>query len=228
MSIVIPPIPIDPYLKRWMLFVDGENFTIRAQEFAKKNEISLIEGDYYYRDTFIWFPTVPATEKFFITTVIYPPLQHEVPLHSPKTSPTETFIDISNSPAKVQAQAIRSYYYTSVVGDTNKIKKIRTSLWNIGFHPEIFKKDKKNTKAKGVDIALSKDLLVNAFYNNYDVAVLIAGDGDYVPLVQEVKRLGKVVCTAFFNIGLNEELKLSSDWFFDLEAAFIKKWRTKE
>jgi uncharacterized LabA/DUF88 family protein len=213
-----------------MLFVDGENLTIRTQELAKKNKISLVEGDYYRRDIFIWFPKVTATEKFFgVMTTTYPPLQYEEPIHSPKTSPTETFINITNSPAKVQSQAIRSYYYTSVVGDSNKIKAIRTSLWNIGFHPEIFKKDRKNTKAKGVDIALSKDLLVNAFYNNYDVAVLIAGDGDYIPLVQEVKRLGKVVCTAFLsNIGLSEELKLSSDWFFDLEDAFIKGWQSKE
>ena len=31
------------------------------------------------------------------------------------------------------------------------------------------------------------------FEDHYDVAVLIAGDGDYVPLVEEVKSLGKVV-----------------------------------
>jgi len=30
-----------------MLFVDGENFTIRAQEVAQRNGISLTEGDYY-------------------------------------------------------------------------------------------------------------------------------------------------------------------------------------
>jgi hypothetical protein len=29
---------------RWMLFVDGENFTIRAQKFAQENGITLVEG----------------------------------------------------------------------------------------------------------------------------------------------------------------------------------------
>lgn len=222
---VIPPEPTDPHLRRWMLFVDGENFTIRAQELAKKNNIVLTEGEYFCHDIFIWFPKVVATETFF-NIIIYPHLQSKVPSHSPKAPPTATFINISNSPAKVQPHAIRSYYYTSVVGDTNKIESIRTTLWNMGFNPQIFKKNKKDMKAKGVDIALSKDLLVNAFYNNYDVAVLIAGDGDYVPLVQEVKRMGKLVCIAFFDkIGLNEELKLTSDWFFDLEDAFIKGWQ---
>ena len=40
-------------------------------------------------------------------------------------------------------------------------------------------------KAKGVDIALTTDMLSNAFLGNYDVAVLVAGDGDYVPLVEQ-------------------------------------------
>jgi len=41
-------------------------------------------------------------------------------------------------------------------------------------------------------------MLSHAFLNNYDVATLIAGDADYVPLVEEVKRLGKVVYVLFF------------------------------
>jgi hypothetical protein len=27
--------PADPHLRRWMLFVDGENFTMRAQKLAE-------------------------------------------------------------------------------------------------------------------------------------------------------------------------------------------------
>src|SRR4051794_12186407 len=45
--------------------------------------------------------------------------------------------------------------------------------------------------AKGVDISLTKDMLVQAFLGNYDIAVLVAADGDYLPVVEEVKRLGK-------------------------------------
>ena len=44
-------------------------------------------------------------------------------------------------------------------------------------------------RAKGVDIALTKDLLSHAFLDNYDAVVLVAGDGDYVPVVEELKRL---------------------------------------
>lgn len=47
---------INPYLRRWMLFVDGENFTIRAQKFAEDNGILLVEGAYHKKDVFIWWP----------------------------------------------------------------------------------------------------------------------------------------------------------------------------
>jgi uncharacterized LabA/DUF88 family protein len=47
-----------------------------------------------------------------------------------------------------------------------------------------------------------------------------------VPLVEEVKRLGKIVCVAFFleGKGLHPELKLSADRFCDLTPYFKGSW----
>ena len=42
------------------------------------------------------------------------------------------------------------------------------------------------------------DMLSNAYNDNFDVAVLVAGDGDYIPLISEIKRLGKVIYLVFF------------------------------
>ena len=91
-----------------------------------------------------------------------------------------------------------------------------------GFNPVVFKKNK--DKSKGVDITLAKDVLIHAFYGNYDVAVLIAGDADYVPLVEEVKRFGKVVYLAFWEEGLSPELHMASDHYFEMTKFFIKQW----
>jgi len=189
---------VDPYLRRWMLFVDGENFTFRAQDVARKNQIALGEGDFYTKDVLVWLPKVAATEA-----VIY-----------------------SGARPRIQGHAIRSYYYTSAKGDEDKINDIRRRLWKLSFQPEVFKKTRQGQKAKGVDIVLARDMLTHAFFNNYDVAVLISGDGDYVPLVTEVKRLGKVVCVAFFeDSGLNPELRLSADAFADIGPSFRSHWQ---
>ena len=184
--------------RRWMLFVDGENLTFRAQEFAQRNGIKLEEGKYYKRDVFVWLPGIGARESI-----------------------------VPNSPVPIQPTAVRSFYYTSVVGDEQRLTSIRESLWNLGFHPEVFKKEKQRNKSKGVDISLTKDFLSNAFLNNYDAAVLIAGDADYVPMVTEVKRLGKLVYVIFFHesgCGLSRLLQTSSDEFFKIDDSFLMQW----
>jgi hypothetical protein len=49
---------------QWMVFVDGENFTIRGQKLAKDNSIELKEGKYFCKDTFLWFPRYNAHNNF--------------------------------------------------------------------------------------------------------------------------------------------------------------------
>jgi uncharacterized LabA/DUF88 family protein len=182
-----------------MMFVDGENLTKRAQKIADEAAVELQEGPYYTRDVFVWLPDREAT------------------------------LSLLPSRYKIQPNAIRSYYYTTTRGAENQIKRIREALWEIGFQPEVFKKPRTREQAKGVDIALTKDLLSHAYNDNYDVAVLVAGDGDYVPLVTEVKRLGKLVFVVFFStgeLGLSPELRLASDTFFGLDDAFTSAWQS--
>ncbi len=193
------PKTVDPHLRRWMLFVDGENFAIRAQELAQRRSLALIEGDYYKKDVFVWFPEHPATLNL---------------------------TDIPITPIPLQRHAIRAHYYTSLIGDETGIAAVKRTLWERGFHPEVFKRNKGQAKSKGVDIALSKDFLSHAFFNNYEVAVLISGDGDYVPLINEVKRLGKIVYVfSFSQSGLNPELRLASDRYFEMEPFFYDCWK---
>ncbi len=56
-------------------------------------------------------------------------------------------------------------------------------------------------------------MLVNSYFNNYDVAILIAGDEDYLGLVNEVKRYGPIMRGGFFRHGLAENLLLEFDYF---------------
>jgi len=181
-----------------MLFVDGENLTIRAQELAEQQNIKFPAGKAYSKDVFIWMPATRATDPFMF-----------------------------REPMRTDQPAIRAHYYTQVKG-ASPLKSVRLRLRALGFQPEVFVKPDKTRKAKGVDIALTKDVLSHAFRDNYDTAVLIAGDGDYVPLVEEVKRLGKVVCVAFFTdpgLGLNEKLHVASDILFDMKKYFLHQWR---
>ena len=193
---------INPYLKRWMLFVDGENLTIRGQALAAEHGVVLPEGSWFRRDVFLWLHSYPHA-----TQGLHPLLGH----------------------VGVQDRAVRAFYYTSVHGDTDAVLQTQEALWNLGFTPEVFKKGSRNAKAKGVDIALTKDLLSNAFLENYDVAVVITGDADYRPVITEVKRLGKSVCLmALVGAGakVSRELRLSADYFIEMNNAFLSQWST--
>ena len=46
---------------------------------------------------------------------------------------------------------------------------------------------------KGVDVQLAVDLLVGAYENKYDTAVLISSDTDLLPAIQKVIDLKKTV-----------------------------------
>ena len=46
---------------------------------------------------------------------------------------------------------------------------------------------------KGVDVQLAVDLLIGAYENLYDTAILISSDTDLIPAMQKVRGLGKKV-----------------------------------
>jgi uncharacterized LabA/DUF88 family protein len=51
------------------------------------------------------------------------------------------------------------------------------------------------------------------------VAAIFAGDGDYVPVVEAVKRLGKHVVVGFFgDSGMSDELRIAAYDFVNLSA----------
>lgn len=51
---------------------------------------------------------------------------------------------------------------------------------------------------KGIDVALAVESLSQAYEDAYDTALLVSGDGDYVELVEALKRKGKKVECAMF------------------------------
>jgi uncharacterized LabA/DUF88 family protein len=51
---------------------------------------------------------------------------------------------------------------------------------------------------KGIDVSIAVEALGLAHADGYDDVVLVSGDGDYVELVEAIKRLGKRVEVAMF------------------------------
>ena len=94
---------------------------------------------------------------------------------------------------------------------------LRESLRKHDFEPVLFHKLARHGKEKRVDLAIAREMLLNAFNHNYQVAVLVAGDEDYLDLVEDIKRFGIRVTGSFFRKKTSPNLALAVDYFHDLQ-----------
>ena len=66
-------------------------------------------------------------------------------------------------------------------------------------------------RQKGVDIKLAVDALSMAAKGVYDCALLFAGDGDFVPIVEAVRSEGPLVAVCCFRNSISRQLKNEAD-----------------
>lgn len=78
---------------------------------------------------------------------------------------------------------------------------------------------------KGVDVMLTTDLLTHAFKDNFDVAVIIGGDQDYIKALEEVKREGKRIVLVCFKSSFSAEIRqiVDDSIFIDDISEIVKK-----
>lgn len=178
---------------RLMSFIDGENLVFCYQSLLKEDRKPNKENE-FIKDVFVWNRGTLYLSQFEI---------------------------------------LKATLYTYAIGSDQKIGEINKHIRKLSFNkdsksvlpnnitPCVFKKNKKNKKTKGVDIKMTVDILSNVYNNNLDVVLLVAGDGDYLPIVKEAKRLGKLVYLAFFTKGLNENLLNYVDQFICLDKLYF-------
>lgn len=146
---------------------------------------------------------------------------------------------------------LRVTYYTSVVGDEEKILAISNKIKELQYHyksepivteatlrvsqyvhrdiytgnvfPRVFKKANRQTRSKGVDLNIAIDMLNYATPENLDVVYLLSGDGDFVPLIQAVMRKGVQVNLMALSDGLNPQLSICVDEFECIDRRLFKK-----
>lgn len=116
----------------------------------------------------------------------------------------------------IGGRVIRRYWFGSFEGSEEDGIRLRESLRRRDFEPVLFHKPKRQGKEKRVDLAIAREMLLNAFQHNYQVAVLVAGDEDYLDLVQDIKRFGIRVTGSFFSNRTSPKLTLTVDYFHEL------------
>ncbi len=104
-------------------------------------------------------------------------------------------------------------------GTASNRTKLHNRLRMIGFRViarESYNPEKQEQKE--VDVAMACEMVVQAMKDNYDVALVVSGDRDFVPAIQHVQAAGKRVEVAAFDNAFSYEMKKMCDWYHTLDT----------
>ena len=133
-------------------------------------------------------------------------------------------------------KVVAIYYYNALLDKKNDPKKYESQkeffekLKQIpNFHLVLCKLLKRNITGtdkfyyiiKEDDINMAVDMVENACDNNFDIAILVSGDGDFVPAVRSVKKKGKIVQNIYFKNSSSRNLKNFCDESLELTKEIL-------
>jgi uncharacterized protein (TIGR00288 family) len=124
---------------------------------------------------------------------------------------------------------IRAYFYEGVKPNDESKRSFHNALKAQGFHVETRPLVMRDGifREKGVDVMITTELLTHAFKDNFDVAVIVGGDQDYIVALKEVKREGKRIVLACFKNSFSSEIQDIADEsiFIDTIASEVERER---
>ena len=157
--------------------------------------------------------------------------------HSLKHHFSRTDLDIGKFCRKLlgRRQLVRIYYYNAKVGikeEPERYRQQQTFFASVNAIPyselrlgRLVYNNWPNTPPyeKGTDVQLATDMITHSYKNNYDVAVLVAGDNDFVSAVQAVKDNGKHVEVALFGKqGTSRQLRSVADRVITINSRLLR------
>jgi uncharacterized LabA/DUF88 family protein len=115
---------------------------------------------------------------------------------------------------------IAAYVFDSkgAIDATDKSKRFHDYLRYKGFR--VIARDSydpDHNVQKEVDVAMAVQMVTHAYKNNYDVAVVVSGDRDFIPAIQEVQAAGKRVEVAAFSNSKSDEMERQCDVYHNLD-----------
>jgi uncharacterized LabA/DUF88 family protein len=129
---------------------------------------------------------------------------------------------------KVVYAAWHQGLFTSKDATADQLKRDRNlyhDLMHAGVDPKYLPMSQKHGE-KGVDVALTVDAMQVGLGQMIDVAVLVTGDGDFVPLVRALNKHGVRVLAAYFAFEakdggksfINPRLLAAANYAVDIDA----------
>ncbi len=165
---------------RTMIFIDYENFDISLSSYYKSNNLPAVRLDY---NKFPRKLTEYINPDFaLVKTFMFVPKPDEFLMQDPYLKSRYEWFD-----------SIRTINNLTIIEGAHIARpapKLIREQMVIGDHSTYY------ITEKGTDVNLTAHLLTKGFMNSYDVAVIISGDTDYIPVIEILNTLGKSVIVA--------------------------------
>jgi uncharacterized LabA/DUF88 family protein len=104
-------------------------------------------------------------------------------------------------------------------GEEDRAHRMHDRLRFLGFRVVARESyDPSRREQKEVDVAMGCEMVAHALKDNFDVAVVVSGDRDFVPAIQHVQSAGKRVEVAAFHEAFSKEMLKSCDRYRMLDS----------
>jgi uncharacterized LabA/DUF88 family protein len=184
-----------------LVFVDGENLSIRYSEMIRAGRIPSADN-IIFEDCFIWNNNILKQHLWNLKRISY---YTSCVGDDPKINAVRE--KISSTIFSVSAEMLSMNVFRNYSGQ---------------IIPFVRKKSSKSKKEGICDISIAVDIMRACYRDHAQSIWLFSGDGDFIQLCQEIVHSGKMVVASAFSSGLCPEIPMVVDEFISLDKYFFQ------
>jgi len=154
-----------------MVFIDQLNFYISSKKYYAALGLDIPKLDYTKIPCEI-VKRIPDAKH--IKTFVFAPKPDKLLMQLPSWENYTSWLDMLNN--KNYFEIIKSEYQARPVNGAI----------------DVFDRSSYYLEEKGTDVQLAAQMLTKAFHNSLDIAVLVSGDTDYLPVLDVLNSIGKL------------------------------------
>lgn len=196
-----------------MVFIDWQNFNISCKEYVYHKKMDKVSIDYCKLAKAL--NSKVRLDSQVIKTYLF------------ATRPCEKLLELESFKKQYDwLCSLKNIYHFEVIEGEQVIRTVHGKEFDINDTTTY------TTVEKGTDVNVAVQMLSKGFQNAYDVAILVSGDTDYIPVIETLHHLGKTVILATLPQQNIEKYKTLIDQHICIdkniiEKSSVKRYKTK-
>lgn len=192
-----------------MVFIDWQNFNISYKDYVTYKKMDKTPIDYCKLARAL-------NDKVSLNSQV-------IKTYLFATKPCEKLMELESYKKQYDwICSLRNVYHFEVIEGEQVIRGIHGKEFDISDSTTY------TTAEKGTDVNVAVQMLSKGFQNAYDIAILVSGDTDYIPVVETLHHLGKTVILATLPQQNIDKYKTLIDQHIRIDKNIIEKSSVKK